>query len=222
MTQDNRLDFDREARIGLPEAILCEGKSPAQIADILAAWRQRLDAALLTRLSPDQLAELPAGLQAEIDHDPLSRTGIWGRWQAPEGPPRVAVVTAGTSDLPVAREALRTLAFHGEATELFADIGVAGLWRLTERLEALRQHRVVIVAAGMEGALFSVVGGLVGGLVIALPTGQGYGVSAGGRLALDSALASCAPGIAVVNIGNGYGAACIALRALRSTAPLED
>ena len=99
------------------------------------------------------------------------------------------------------------------ATEI-PDVGVAGLWRLMERLEEVRRHPVVIVAAGMEGALFSVVGGLVAGVVIALPTSQGYGVASGGRVAVNSALASCAPGIAAVNTDNGYGAACIALRVL--------
>jgi NCAIR mutase (PurE)-related protein len=126
----------------------------------------------------------------------------------------VAIVCGGTSDMPVAGEALRTLAFEGEAATLLPDVGVAGLWRLTERLEDIRRHRVVIAVAGMEGALFSVLGGLVPCAVIAVPTSVGYGVSKGGRTALNAALASCASGLAVVNIDNGFGAAHVALRIL--------
>jgi NCAIR mutase (PurE)-related protein len=123
-------------------------------------------------------------------------------------------VTAGTSDVPVAREAVRTLRFEGFAAEEIVDVGVAGLWRLLRRVEDLQRFPVVIVAAGMDAALPSVVGGLVGGLVIAVPTSVGYGVAAGGQTALNAILASCAPGIVTVNIDNGYGAACAAMRAL--------
>lgn len=212
MTADSLLDLEREARIGLPEAILCAGKSTDQLARILARAPARV---LLTRLAPEQRAALP---EAErLDYDPLSRTAIRGGCPAPTAPARVAVVTAGTSDLPVAAEAERTLAFHGEACERLADLGVAGLWRLLAQRERLARFPVVIAVAGMEGALFSVLGGLVGGLVIAVPTGIGYGVAAGGRTALGAALASCAPGIVAVNVDNGYGAACAALRCLRAS-----
>ncbi|MPT24476.1 MAG: nickel pincer cofactor biosynthesis protein LarB, partial [Starkeya sp.] len=127
---------------------------------------------------------------------------------------RIAVVAAGTSDLPVAREVVRTLAFNGQGARLVADVGVAGLWRLMERIEEIRACRVVIAVAGMEGALFSVLGGLVAAPVIAVPTSVGYGVAEGGRAALTSALASCAPGVVAVNIDNGFGAACAALKML--------
>jgi NCAIR mutase (PurE)-related protein len=170
---------------------------------------------LLTRLAPEQLAALPDPTQ--LDYDPLSRTAIRGGCPAPMAAARVAVVTAGTSDLPVAAEAERTLAFHGEACERLADLGVAGLWRLLAQRERLARFPVLIAVAGMEGALFSVLGGLVGGLVIAVPTDIGYGVAAGGRTALGAALASCAPGIVAVNVDNGYGAACAALRCLRAS-----
>ena len=133
----------------------------------------------------------------------------------PAGEPRVAVVTAGTSDVPVAREVSRTLAYHGIASREITDIGVAGLWRVLERVDALREAEVVVVVAGMDGALPSVVAGLVPGPVIAVPTSVGYGVAEAGRVALGTALASCAPGLTVVNIDNGYGAACAALRILR-------
>ena len=125
------------------------------------------------------------------------------------------IVAAGTSDLGVATEAARTLGFHGYAAPLIADVGVAGLWRLMARLEELRTADVLIVVAGMEGALFSVVAGLVAAPVIALPSSVGYGVAAAGRAALHSALASCAPGVVVVNIDNGFGAAAAAIKMLR-------
>jgi NCAIR mutase (PurE)-related protein len=124
------------------------------------------------------------------------------------------VVTAGTSDLPVGREALRTLAFYGVGAREIADVGVAGLWRILKHEQELKRYPVVIVVAGMEGALFSVVGGLVGGVVIAVPTSTGYGAARAGETALHAALAGCAPGLVTVNIDNGYGAACAALRAL--------
>ena len=149
-----------------------------------------------------------------LDHDALSATAFFGAPAPLAGPPRVAVVTAGTSDLPAAVEAVRTLRFHGEDALRVADVGVAGLWRLLARVEELRAMRAVIVAAGMDAALPSVVAGLVPGLVIGVPTSVGYGVAAGGHAALHALLASCAPGLAVVNIDNGYGAACAALRAL--------
>ena len=165
MTGDAVLDFSREERIGLPEAVFCQGKTPEQISAILDASAGKLDAVLLTRLSPKALAGLDESHQAAIDYEPLSRTGIWGRPTAPQTAGKVAVLTAGTSDLGPAREAARTLAFGGHAATEIPDVGVAGLWRLMERLEEVRQHPVVIVAAGMEGALFSVVGGLVGGAI---------------------------------------------------------
>jgi NCAIR mutase (PurE)-related protein len=115
----------------------------------------------------------------------------------------------------VAREAIRTLAFAGCDAQLIADVGVAGLWRLMRRVEDLREMRVVIVAAGMDAALPSVVGGLIGSVIIAVPTSVGYGVASGGHAALNAILTSCAPGIVSVNIDNGYGAACAALRVLK-------
>ena len=149
---------------------------------------------------------------------PLSRTAIFGDPHPTLAMAPVAIVMAGTSDLPVGREAARTLAFAGQPYREFTDIGVAGLWRLLERIEEIRSAPVVIVAAGMDAALVSVVGGLVSSPVIALPTSVGYGVATGGATALHASLASCAPGISVVNIDNGYGAACAALQILRALA----
>jgi len=208
-------DADRTQRIGLPEAILCASKNVDQITTILEALAAEGSSALLTRLAPEQHAALAGELRRRIDYDAVSRTGFFGPVQPPAEPARVAVVTGGTGDQRVAEEAARTLAFHGEAVERHYDVGVAGLWRVLDRREALARFSVVIVCAGMEGALFSVLAGLVPGLVVAVPVSAGYGVAEGGRAALSSALASCAPGIAVVNIDNGYGAACVALRALR-------
>lgn len=211
---DIRLDFERRARVGLDEAILCSHKSAEQITSILIQAEQRDAPLLLTRLDAAQLGALPDGLRPRLDYEPVSRTAFFGSVPEPTVAPRVTVVSAGTSDAPVSREAARTLRFHGEPALEISDVGVAGLWRLLERVDEIRKHAVVICVAGMEGALPSVVAGLVPGVVIAVPTSIGYGVAEGGITALHSALASCAPGVVVVNIDNGYGAACAALRTL--------
>ena len=215
------LDLERRARIGIEEAVLCEGKTPAQLADILARADEAERSLLLTRLDEAQRDALPAALAERIDYEALSRAGFFGTVAAPSGAARVAIVSAGTSDQPVSREAARTLAYHGHASAEIGDVGVAGLWRLMARIDEIRAFPVVIVAAGMDAALPSVVGGLVPGMVIAVPTSTGYGIAKGGATAMAAMLASCAPGVAVVNIDNGYGAACAALRALPLLAP-ED
>jgi len=215
MKNEVSFDFDRRARIGLSEAVLCEGKSLAQIEHIIALACERDAPLLLTRLDDGTFARLAEAHRRRLDFDSVSRTGIVG-FRAPAGHPvHVAVVAAGSSDVPVAREASRTLAFHGEPVDEIIDVGVAGLWRIMERQEQLHRYRALIVVAGMDGALFSVIGGLVGGAVIAVPTATGYGASRKGATALNAALASCAPGVVVVNVGNGFGAACAALRVLR-------
>jgi len=208
------VDFGRGARIGLEEAVYCANKQPAQIEGVLAQHEARNHPCLLTRLSPQQFAALGDGWRARLDFEPVSRTAFFLEGRPCNGAAQVAVVSGGSSDAAVCGEAVRTLAFHGIASTRFEDVGVAGLWRLMDRLEEIRRHPVVIAVAGMEGALFSVLGGLVGGVVIAVPSSVGYGVAAAGDLSLRSALASCAPGIVTVNIDNGYGAACAALRAL--------
>jgi len=212
MTGEFKLDFERGARIGLDEALFCEGKTVDQISAIVDAVRARSGRMLLTRLDGTKHQALTARYGAELDYDPLSRTAIFGR--PVEALPRapVAIVMAGTSDLAAGREAARTLAYAGCPYREYTDIGVAGLWRLLERIEEIRSSPIVIVAAGMDAALVSVLGGLVSSAVIALPTSVGYGVAAGGATALHASLASCAPGITAVNIDNGYGAACAALR----------
>ena len=212
-------DDARPARIGLAEAVLCGPKSPDQIERAVAHALERDSRLLLTRLAPAQHAALTSATRERLDYDPVSATAILGPCPRPALPPRVAVVTAGTSDRAVATEAERTLAFHGEGATLCMDLGVAGLWRLLEQRERLAAHPVVIALAGMEGAFFSVLGGLIGSVIVAVPCSTGYGVAAGGRTALEAALASCAPGILTVNIDNGYGAACAALRVLRHARP---
>jgi len=205
------LDFGRSGRIGQDEAIYCGEKSAAQIATILDLAGAAGAGLLLTRLDAAKLEALPAGHRDRIDYCPVSRTGFFGPLRPVAATGEVAILSAGTSDIPVAREAERTLRHAGQLASLFSDIGVAGLWRLTDRLDEIRAHPVVIVVAGMDAALASVVGGLVAGPVICVPTSVGYGVAAGGRAALDAMLASCAPGLSVCNIDNGYGAACSAL-----------
>ena len=206
-----KLDLARHERIGLDEAIFCAGKTADQIAAILDAFPAG-GGLLLTRLDAAKFQALPPRLRDALDYEPLSRTAVHGAPRVPRRGDPVAVVMAGTSDVPMGREACRTLAFNGQPHTAFTDIGVAGLWRLLDRIEEIRRAPVVIVAAGMDAALVSVVGGLVRSPVVALPTSVGYGVAEGGTPALHSALASCAPGVTVVNIDNGYGAACAALR----------
>ena len=215
--RDHTPDGTRSQRIGIDEAVLCADKPIENLKRILDDAHTTDRRLLLTRLSQEKMAALSELHRQNIDYEAVSRTGWYGETaDTPEQAPQVAVVTAGTSDVPVAREAVRTLAFSGVACTEIYDVGVAGLWRLLDRVEELSRYPVVIAAAGMDAALPSVLGGLVPGLIIAVPTSVGYGVAAGGLSALNTLLASCAPGIAVVNIDNGYGAACAALRALRS------
>ncbi len=211
-----RLDFARGSRIGIDEAVLCGHKSTAQIEHILGEVGRAGRAILLTRLSEEAFMALTDKRRAAIDYDPVSRTGWFGSPAPMTEPAAVAVVSAGTADAPPAREAARTLAFAGVASEMVLDIGVAGLWRLMEQVDRLRAMRVLIVVAGMDAALVSVIGGLVPRPIIAVPSGTGYGAAAGGKTALGSILASCSPGIVTVNIDNGYGAACAALRILNA------
>ena len=209
------LDFARGARIGLDEAVLCAGKSQPHLAAILDRVAERDGAILMTRLDPVAHDALPATHRARLDYDPLSQTGFFGVVAAPARTGRVAIVGAGTSDLRVCREAARTLAFAGVAPTEIYDVGVAGIWRLMERVPEIVRHPVVIAVAGMDAALPTVVGGLVQGVCMAVPTSNGYGAANGGESALRAVLASCSPGVTVLNIDNGYGAACAAVRVIR-------
>ena len=209
-----RLDHARSSRIGIEEAIFCENKTAGQLAHILDDLAAKGRTALLTRLNDSQLAAFAPGHLAAIDYDATTRTGFFGAVATPAGAARVAIVTGGSSDAAIGREAARTLAYAGHASELIFDVGVAGLWRLLEQVERLETMDVVIAVAGMDAALVSVLGGLVPGVLIAVPTSTGYGVANKGETALHAALVSCSPGVLTVNIDNGYGAACAAMRVL--------
>jgi hypothetical protein len=214
MTVRVRFDHDRAARIGLPEAVLCEGKTDEQLWAVATALHERPPApALFTRMAGDQRVVVERAAGCELDFDSESGTAfLHGRRPARSG--SVTVVTAGTSDLRVAREASRTLEFLGIAANCIADVGVAGLWRLEARLDEIRAADIVIAVAGMDAALASVLGGLVAAPVIGVPTSSGYGVARDGQTALHSMLCSCAQGVVVANIDNGFGAACAAARIL--------
>ncbi|HEX2524909.1 MAG TPA: nickel pincer cofactor biosynthesis protein LarB [Geminicoccus sp.] len=215
MTNDDiDMDWLREERTGVAEAVLCAPKSDAQIEAVLRQARAARRRLLLTRLGPNRLARLSGEVRAGLDYDALSQTGVLGGLPFTDTP-RVGLVAGGSSDLPVVAEAARVLAFHGRGSEQFVDVGVAGLDRLLRRLDQLRRFDVLIAFAGMEGALFTVLAGLVEAPVIAVPTSAGVGVAQGGRVALQSALSSCAPGVVVVNVDSGFGAACAAIKFLR-------
>ncbi len=215
-------DFGRAERIGLDEAVYCQMKSPAQIDAILDGALKKSAGLLLTRLDADKLAALLPAHREQIDYCPISQTAFFGALRRVTSRGAVAIVAAGTSDASVAREAVRTLRHAGIEASLIVDVGVAALWRLTERLDDIRRHPVVIAVAGMDAALASVLGGLVSSAMICVPTSVGYGAAEGGRTALNAMLVSCAPGITVCNIDNGYGAACAALRILASAAKMRD
>lgn len=203
------LDLDRTARRGYPEAVYCAGKTGEQVRLIAAGVREAGMWTLFTRVDDAQLAELRAELP-DAGHDPLARLAWWpAEFPEPTGRP-VVVACAGTSDLPVAQEAWLTARFLGRDAELVVDVGVAGLHRVLGRLEQLRSAGCIVVVAGMDGALPSVVAGLVAAPVVACPTSVGYGAAFEGLAALLAMLNACAPGVAVVNIDNGYGAGHLA------------
>ncbi len=205
-----RVDHHRQLRQGFPEVVFAEGKSLEQIRGILQALAPRADHILVTRLDAEKAAALVSEFgQARYYRD--SRVLTLSRGEIPDrGRGVILVLSAGTSDIPVAEEALLTARLMGHRAEPVYDVGVAGLHRLLAHQELLNQATVFIVVAGMEGALPSVVGGLVDRPVIAVPTSVGYGASFGGLAALLAMLNSCATGVAVVNIDNGFGAGFLA------------
>lgn len=207
-------DYEREARIGLPEAVFSENKPFDVLLSLLKKFAEP-DATpiLFTRLAESVWQKVDADLQSAYNYDPISQTAfakqctrsVFGS---------AAVVAAGSADAAVTWEAARTLEYLGIRHEVYEDCGVAGLWRLQKKLPEISKHDVIIVVAGFEGALTTILGGLSSKPLIGVPTPIGYGVCEGGKTALHGMLASCAPGITVVNIGNGYGAACAATRIL--------
>jgi hypothetical protein len=212
-----RLDVDRRTRTGVPEVVFGAGKPPERTLRLLAELRAHDPAgpALATRCPDAVLDAAPGAFSDEVvSVDREAATVTVGEPPLPTG--RVTVLTAGTTDLPVARECLATLTALGVGGRLAADVGVAGLHRLMAKLEELRAADCVVVVAGMDGALPSVVAGLVPAPVVGVPTSVGYGVSAGGLTAAATMLSSCSPGLAVVNIDNGFGAAVHVAKIIRA------
>ena len=212
VSEEVTLDFKRDDRLGFGEAILCGHKTDAQLTEILRQADEKNKSFLITRVAAEQVEVQPPHLREQLDYDPVSRTAYFKAPAESRGPSQINIVTAGSSDIPVSRECLRTLNFYGYEADTINDVGVAGIWRLFNREEEIKNKPIVIAVAGMDAALVSVLGGFVQGLVVAVPTSTGYGVSNAGETALHSALASCAPGVVCVNIDNGYGAAMAAIR----------
>jgi len=204
-----KVDHHRSLRVGVPEVIFGPGKDPEHFAEIFARLAERGHNVLATRVSPEQV-ERARQLFPLVEHDALGRTLVLRQKVEKLGKGTIGVICAGTSDVPVAREAATTAEIMGNEVSCLFDVGVAGLHRLLSHSEVLRQARVLVVCAGMEGALPSVVGGLVGVPVIAVPTSVGYGAAFGGIAALLGMINSCASNVAVVNIDNGFGAAYVA------------
>lgn len=211
-TPSAQIDLDRKRRCGMNEVIYGEGKTSGQIQEILGAMvDQGLDNILVTRLDSEKYRDLKDTFPGT--YDPLGRTFHYGSYPDPQG--QATILCAGTSDLPVAREALETLKSLGVQGMLIADVGVAGIHRLLHYEEDIQKAQVLIVIAGMEGALLSVVGGLASCPLIGVPTSVGYGANFKGLSSLLSMLNSCAAGSCVVNIDNGFGAAVLASRILQ-------
>lgn len=212
-----RVDHHRSLRWGFPEVIFCQGKTPAQVAGIAERIVENNANLLATRADPpvyDAVKKVFPG----AEYNEAGRTISFLVKEITPVPGYVPVITAGTADIPVAEETRETGRMLGITMEAVSDIGVAGIHRLLDRRELLEKASVIIVAAGMEGALPSVIGGIVQAPVIAVPTSVGYGTSLNGFTPLLAMLNSCVPGIAVMNVDNGFGAAFLAFRILRTTA----
>ena len=223
---DLRLDERREERTGIAEAVYAPGKSPAQCADAVAGLLSLTRGpVLLTRADQAQVAAAtaahPGGAVVATGPGDAALSILTWRKAGPRAG-RVAILTAGTTDLPIAREAEAVLAAYGVGSEVICDVGVAGIHRLLDQADRLTGADVVIVLAGMEGALASVVTGLTRAPVIAVPTSTGYGAGFEGVTALLGMLASCSPGVSAVGIDNGFGAACAALRILNAARPVQS
>ena len=206
-----KVDLHRQLRQGAAEVIYGAGKTPEQILGILRTMKDHgQENVLVTRLDPAAADEVSARI--DLHYHPEARIGILGKIPEPDGRGRIVIITGGTSDIPVAEEAALTAEMFGNRVERLYDAGVAGLHRLLSHLDSVMDASVILAIAGMEGALASVVGGLAECPVIAVPTSVGYGASFGGLSALLSMLNSCAAGVSVVNIDNGFGAAVLASR----------
>jgi len=222
-TQDGELGFatvdhDRRERCGFPEVVFCPKKTPADTAAIAQEILSRADRVLLTRAEPAHVAAVQAAIPRAEHHERARCITVQPDPQQDQLRGEVAVVSAGTADLPVADEAAVTLQIAGNRVARYTDIGVAGIHRLMARIDEIRRANAIVVVAGMEGALPSVVAGLVDKPVIAVPTSVGYGASFAGLSALLTMLNSCASGIGVVNIDNGFGAGYLASQINRQSA----
>lgn len=204
-----RVDHHRAIRTGFPEVVFGQGKTPSQIIQIVRRLMAQNDRVLVTRVTPEMASEVLASVP-ELAYHETARLLILDHSDPEKRLPGVVVATGGTADIPVAEEAALTAELMGNQVERVYDVGVAGLHRLLNQLEKIQKAHVIVVAAGMEGALASVVGGLAAAPVIAVPTSIGYGASFGGLAALLTMLNSCATGVAVVNIDNGFGAGYLA------------
>jgi NCAIR mutase (PurE)-related protein len=213
-----RVDTGRLARRGFPEVIYCAGKTPEQVAAIAATLADHNAAMLATRAEPAHFEAVRSALPESVYH-PVARCIVIERTPLPRLPGRVALICAGTSDLPVFEEAAVTLGVFGCSVERVTDAGVAGIHRLLAERERIEGCDVLVVVAGMEGALPSVIAGMVSRPIIAVPTSIGYGAAFGGLAALLGMLTSCGSGVTVVNIDNGFGAACAAAAICRLLVP---
>lgn len=224
-----RFDWQRQLRTGVPEVVLGESKTVDQFISIAKECIDNEHVVFMTRVDAQKADVLTAEFTDHIHYHAESRTlyispSALGQPASDGGAVasgQVAIVAAGTSDVPVVSEIEQTLLYLGVESTRFVDVGVAGLWRLTDIAEELNNYPLLIAVAGMEGALFSVLAGLVQAPVIAVPSSVGYGVAAGGHVALQSALSSCAPGLAVVNIDNGFGAAALARKILNASSTCD-
>lgn len=209
-------DFDRLTRTSVPEAVFCQNKSKEVVLSLLEDFsRPDAQAILFTRLDENIFNSSSGELKKQYSFDPLSRTAFCKKLSYNHSA-KVAIVSAGTADGFVTWEAARTLEFMNVPYTVFEDCGVAGLWRLESKIEDINRHELIIAVAGMEAALGSVLAGLSPRPIIAVPTSVGYGVCDHGKTALNSLLACCSPGLAVVNIDNGFGAACTAAKTINT------
>ncbi len=205
-----KIDHHRPLRKGFPEVIYCQGKTPQQIACIAQSIAKQGHAVLATRADRKAFLAVKRSLKTAKYHETARIITVSSKQKAVSGKQNITVITAGTADLPVAEEAAVTAEFLGNKIDRLFDVGVAGIHRLLKNIDRLKKARVLIVVAGMEGALPSVIGGLIDKPIIAVPTSVGYGANFKGLSALLTMMNSCAPGIAVVNIDNGFGAAVVA------------
>lgn len=215
-----RLDTDRENRSGFPEVVFCQGKPADYLVSIYRRMVERQGQAFGTRATPDQ-AELVKAAVPEASYDPVSRIlKVESAKLPPTG--RIAVCTGGTADIPVAEEAAQTAEYFGVHVDRYYDVGVSGIHRLLDSMEDIRKADCIVAVAGMEGALPTVIGGMVRNPVIAVPTSVGYGASFQGLSALLTMINSCANGVAVVNIDNGYGAGYMATQIARLASKVPE